>query len=293
MHGPRPSAAQLDIYMRRPADRPVVLFYRFDCGDDAANVRIIGKLAAVARAHGGQVRWTALEEQTLIGPVPALRHCARVHFRRRADALALVSGAAHEALFAQARQLEVTAIGEQPRASRFVVRLMALALPHWPLFDNAIDPRPEPGIGSSSVMPTQAAYEAFLAHPDPQKHLVMVNWLRFRERAQYADGESTDREAVSGQSAYYRYGRIAFLALHSLGARALFVGRYQQILIGNGGDPGVGQWHEFVLVEYPGRAAFKRMTSLQRYRAGLHHRAAGLSESGQGLVVTAAIEGVS
>jgi hypothetical protein len=285
----RPSSAQLDVYARRSAHRPVVLFYRFDCGSEADGAQLVGKLATLARGHRGRVRWCAVEEQALIGPVSVVRHCARVHFRSRSDALALVRSAAHEALFADARTLEVGVIGEQPRASAIVVRLMALALPHWPFFDNAIDSRPEPGIGSSSVMPTQAAYDSFLSHPDPMRPLVMINWLRFRERAQYAEDESTDREPVSGQAAYYRYGRIAFLALHSLGARALFLGRYQQILIGNGGDPGVDQWHEFVLVEYPGRAAFKRMTSLQRYRAGLHHRAAGLVENGQGLVVTAAI----
>jgi hypothetical protein len=40
------------------------------------------------------------------------------------------------------------------------------------------------------------------------------------------------------------------------------------------------------MVEYPGRAGFKRMTALRRYRVALHHRAAGLAKGGQGLVVT-------
>src|SRR5690606_22812656 len=61
----------------------------------------------------------------------------------------------------------------QPRASRVVIRLMAVALPHWPFFDNTTDPGPEPGIGTS-IMPTQADYDAFLAHPDPQRRIVMV-----------------------------------------------------------------------------------------------------------------------
>lgn len=282
-----PSTAQLDSYIRRPADRPVVLFYRFDQGADAAAAQAVARLAELARSHRGRMRWRGFEEQVLIGTLPLIRHCVRLHFRTRGDALAMVRSAAHEALFAHAQQLQVAVLSEQPRASRLVIKLMALALPRWPFFDNTADASPEPGIGTS-IMPTQADYETFLAHPDPQRPIVMVNWLRFRERAQYAPGESEDDEAISGKAAYYRYGKIAFLTLHSLGARALFVSRYQQMLIGNGGDPGTDLWHEFAMVEYPGRAGFKRMTALRRYRAALHHRTAGLAPDGQGLVVTAA-----
>jgi hypothetical protein len=285
-----PSPAQLETCQRRTADRPVVLFYRFDQDTDAAGAQTLTQLAELARAHRGRLRWHGLEEQVLIGPLSRIGHCARLHFRTRSDALALVRSDAHQALFAQAPQLQVAVLNEQPRASRLVIRLMALALPHWPFFDTTAEPGPEPGIGTS-IMPTPQAYDSFLAHPDPQRPIVMVNWLRFREQARYTPGESGDAEPVSGQTAYYRYGKVAFTALHSLGARALFVSRYQQILIGNDGDPGTDLWHEFAMVEYPGRAGFKRMTALRRYRVALHHRAAGLAEGGQGLVVTVTNDG--
>jgi uncharacterized protein (DUF1330 family) len=282
MRTSKPSPAQLETYRRRPASRPVVLFYRFDQGTDLTGAQILTQLAELARAHRGRLCWHGLEEQVLIGTLTLIRHCARVHFRTRSDALALVHSAAHQTLFADAPHLQVTVLNEQARASRLVIKLMAVALPRWPFFDNTAEQGPEPGIGTS-IMPTQQAYDSFLAHPDPQRPVVMVNWLRFRERAQYAHGGA---EPASGQTAYYRYGKVAFTALHSLGARALFVSRYQQVLIGNDGDPGTGLWHEFAMVEYPGRAGFKRMTALRRYRAALHHRAAGLAEDGQGLVVT-------
>jgi hypothetical protein len=282
-----PSPAQLETYQRRAADRPVVLFYRFDQDADAKGAQTLAQLAELARTHRGHLRWHGREEQVLIGPLTRIRQCARLHFRTRGDALALVRSAAHEALFAHTAQLQLAVLNEQPRASRCVIALMALALPHWPFFDNTTDPGPEPGLGTS-IMPTPADYETFLAHPDPQRPIVMVNWLRFRERAQYAPGEHDDGITLSGQAAYYRCGKVAFLTLHSLGARALFVSRYQQILIGHDGDPGAKLWHEFAMVEYPGRASFKRMTALRRYRAALHHRAAGLAENGQGLVVTSA-----
>jgi uncharacterized protein (DUF1330 family) len=284
----QPSAAQLQVYARRSARRPVVLWYQFRDRDDDAAACLLARLAALAQAHGGWLRWRGTEEQVLIGRLPLYRHCARLHFPVRARALAMVRSAAHAELFAQASALQVAVLNGQPRASRVVIGLMALALPRWPFFDNSTDASSEPGIGTG-IMPTQKDYDAFLTHPDPQHPIVMVNWLRFRERAQYAPGDGGDTPPVSGQAAYYRYGKVAFAVLHSLGARAGFVSRYQQILIGNDGEPGEGLWHEFVMVEYPGRAAFRRMTALRRYRAALHHRAAGLDEHGQGLVVTQAL----
>jgi hypothetical protein len=136
----------------------------------------------------------------------------------------------------------------------------------------------------SSVMPTAAAMEAFLAHPQQTTPILMVNWLRFSDKASYAEPQA---KPVSGKEAYYRYGKVAFDTLHRLRARALFVSRYQQVLIGNNGKAGADLWDEFAMVEYPGRATFKLMASLSRYRRALHHRQAGLAEHGQGLLVTA------
>jgi hypothetical protein len=133
------------------------------------------------------------------------------------------------------------------------------------------------------VLPTDEAMHAFLSHPVQTKPVVMVNFLRFRERAQY---DPPGAEPLSGQQAYYRYGKVAFDTLHRLRARALFVSRYQQVLIGNGGDPGRDLWDEFAMVRYPGRATFKLMTELRRYRRAMPDRQAGLAENGQGLIVT-------
>lgn len=278
-----PSAAQLAVYTSRPGQRPVVLFVQFAARGEQVDLGRLKALAQRAGRHGGELRWSGRDEQVLIGRVPEIGIGACLHFPTRAAALACVNSPEHAALFEDLDALRITVLSEQPRASRRVIALMARVLPRWPFFDNTEDSTPEPGIGTS-IMPSQANYETFLAHPAPLAPIVMVNWLRFREQARYSPG---DRDAVpiSGKAAYYRYGKIAFLTLHSLGARALFVSRYQQVLVGNEGEPAADAWHEFVLVAYPGRAGFKRMTSLRRYRAALHHRAAGLDEYGQGLVV--------
>lgn len=269
-----PSEAQLAAWNARPARRPVVLVYRWRGAD------VGGELGRLARRHGGRLGWRGVEEQVLIGPMTLGRHCARLHFRERTAALAFVLGEAHRALVQGLESLEVVAVGEQPVALRLMIAFMARVLP-WLPYDRSREDGPEPGAGSS-VMPTEAAMQTFLAHPVQAEPVVMLNFLRFRERAQY---DPPREETLSGQAAYYRYGKVAFDTLHRLGARALFVGRYQQVLIGNDGDPGRGLWHEFAMVRYPGRASFKLMTELVRYRRAMPDRQAGLAENGQGLIV--------
>lgn len=276
-----PSPAQLKTYQSRGADKPVVLYYQYRMPDRAPRT---SALTAIARQYGGGLRWSGIEEQVLIGNLPLYSHCACLHFPTRRAALALVQSAPHAALFESAEALQVVVISEQPKLAKWVIALMSVVLPRL-RFDNRVDHSPEPGIGTS-IMPTESALQAFLAHPDQRRPIVMVNWLRFRPQAQYAPGASEGAAPVSGKTAYYRYGKVAFKTLHSLGAHAFFVSRYQQMLIGHGGDPAPKLWDEFVLVRYPSRAAFKHMTSLYRYRAALHHRTAGLDEGGQGLVVS-------
>ncbi len=276
----KPSTAQLQVFQSRPARRPVVLFYEYRCANAADAQRITAALAKLAREHQGDLRWAAEQQQVLIGRLLLYQYCCRLHFRSRSAALAHVMAERHAEELRGAEALQVAALSEQPRAIRLTTWLLSRVLPHVP-FDSTVEPGPEPGMGSS-IMPTEQALQSFIAHPEQHTPIVMVNWLRFRPQAQYADAPPT---ALSGQAAYYRYGKVAFTVLHSLRARAFFVSRYQQMLIGNGGEPGTGLWDDFVLAQYPSRATFKHMASLRRYRNALHHRQAGLAEDGQGLVL--------
>lgn len=275
-----PSQAQFAAYEARPARRPVALFYQYRCkaGVDAA--RIVADLDRLARRHQGARVWSGCEEQALIGPLPLYERCVLFRFDTRAAALDCVRDDGHAQILRGAEAVQLAVLSDQPKLSRRIVGLLKRVLP-WVPFDNREENTPEPGMGTS-IMPTEAGLAAFMAHPQQRSPVVMINWLRFRPEARY---EPPRDKPISGQAAYYLYGRVAFAAIHSLGGHAFFVSRYQQILIGNGGDPGIGLWNDFVLVEYPGRAAFKRMASLTRYRAGLAHRQAGLAEQGQGLTV--------
>ncbi len=248
----QPSKSQLDAFRRRDLSRSVALFVQFSGAAELPRDRLI---------------WAARSEQVFCGPITKYDELRLYEFRNGNEALAFAESLGTQKCTA----LEVVATTVQPRAIRVTSAVMARVLPHWP-FDNTEENSEEPGVGTSSVMPTHDAVEALRTHADQNSPVTMVNWLKFKPQ--------------SGRAAYYRYGKVALLATHSLGAKLLYAARYLQILIGNGGNPAIGAWDEFALMQYPGRATFGRMARLKRYRAGLQDREEGLAENGQGLVVT-------
>jgi hypothetical protein len=277
---PTPSLQQLDLFDLAPPGR-VVLFYEFSHREPGANPACVTALGALATQHGGALRWAAREEQILCGRIAQFQQACTVHFPERGAARRFVTSEAHRAAVGKCTALQVAALSAQSRLLRFISAAMARVLPHWP-FDDTIEPGEEPGVDRSTVMPTSAAIAQVRAHPQQDTPVVMINWLKFRPRAAYADGAAP----VPGQVAYHRYGKVALLTTHSLGAKLVLAARYRQILIGHGGDPAAALWDEFALMQYPGRATFGLMASLRRYRRALHHREAGLAEHGQGLAVS-------
>ena len=274
------SLQQLEAFQRVPPG-PLVLFYEFSAGTPREAESCRQALAALARRHGGALRWAAAEEEVLAGRIAHFQQAASLHFPSRAAAQAFVGHPDHAAAVACCTALQVAVLGEQPRIAALASKLMAKVLPLWP-FDNAVEPGDEPGVDVSTVMPTSQAIAALRFHPEQTTPVVMINWLKFKPQASYPAGTPP----VSGKTAYYRYGKVAMTTTHGVGAKLIFAARYRQILIGNQGDPGVGLWDEFALMQYPGRATFGLMASLRRYRRALADREAGLAEYGQGLTVT-------
>ncbi|MCX8071822.1 MAG: DUF1330 domain-containing protein [Candidatus Binatia bacterium] len=103
----------------------------------------------------------------------------------------------------------------------------------------------------------------------PDGPIVMVNLLKFREKAQYPDGRDAH---LSGREAYMRYGMEVAKLVEASGGRILFAGNVTFLTIGAAEE----LWDEVVLVEYPSRAAFLRMAMSPEWRAIEVHREAGL-----------------
>ena len=127
---------------------------------------------------------------------------------------------------------------------------------------------------SRSVMPTPEQLDA-LARSRLEGAIVMVNLLRFRERAAYGAGTAEAGENLSGRAAYQRYGATALKCVLEAGGQIAWGGQQEMVVIGDATD----EWDEVVCVRYPSRAAFLAMTDRPEYRAALYHRDAGLERT--------------
>jgi len=100
--------------------------------------------------------------------------------------------------------------------------------------------------------------------------IVMLNLLKFRDRAEYADGRASD---LSGRDAYMLYGDKMQELVVREGGRIVFSGDIMSLVIGTVGD----MWDVAALVEYPSSAAFARIATSPEVAAIGVHRAAGLA----------------
>lgn len=122
----------------------------------------------------------------------------------------------------------------------------------------------------NEVMPADPKRIAALQEPGPPGPIVMVNLLKFRERAQYPDGRDAH---LSGREAYMRYGEAVTKLLPRFGGRALFAGDVSFLALGEVED----LWDEVALAEYPNRGALWAMSISPEWQAIAVHREAGLA----------------
>tara|TARA_R110000824_G_scaffold118960_15_gene272364 strand:+ start:60419 stop:60835 length:417 start_codon:yes stop_codon:yes gene_type:complete len=125
---------------------------------------------------------------------------------------------------------------------------------------------------SSPVEPSAAQLAEF-SKLDQTKPIAMVNLLKFRAEAVYADGR--DVKGMTGAAAYGLYGQVAMAKIAEVGGRMFWAAPTAQTFIGGVGD----EWDMVAIVRYPNRAAFLRMTEMEDYKAASVHREAGLERT--------------
>lgn len=112
---------------------------------------------------------------------------------------------------------------------------------------------------------------AAMAEGDQDQPVVMLNLLRYRDRA--AEGHGVD--GLTGEEAYRRYGQ-AFAELGPrFGGEPIWMGRAGQTVIG----PTDEHWDIAILVRYPERRRFVAMLRDPDYQAIAPMRAAALADS--------------
>ncbi len=120
-----------------------------------------------------------------------------------------------------------------------------------------------------------------LVHPSPEQAkaffsgeddgpMCMVNLLKFKDKATYADGSEPE---LSGRDAYLRYGAGVQACLAAVGGKARFSGMVTDLMLGEVDE----LWDMVAIAEYPSRAAMLQMIQSPEYQAISKHRDAGLA----------------
>jgi len=118
----------------------------------------------------------------------------------------------------------------------------------------------------SAIRPNKAQFIELMEAPD-EGPVVMLNLLKFKKQAEGSDG--------SGASEYNKYGDAAVQMVEARGGKVLWMGRADQILIG---DP-TEDWDSVALVQYPSRKDFVEMVSSPDYEKAHEHRESGLERT--------------
>ena len=105
--------------------------------------------------------------------------------------------------------------------------------------------------------------------------LVMLNLLRFRDRAAYPPEFADADKDVSGAKAYARYATATAPLLAAAGGAVIWSGRDSLTVIGPDDPP----WQAALLVRYPSLAAFMGMIRSDAYIAIVVHRQAAIATS--------------
>jgi uncharacterized protein (DUF1330 family) len=124
-----------------------------------------------------------------------------------------------------------------------------------------------------SVEFDDALIDAFDALPDDGSPLLMLNLLRFRERADYTG--FPDEPARSGVEAYRVYIGLAMPIVENAAGRIVMMGKQLATLIA----PNEERWDDMLLLEYPKRKPFIEAMRCEAYRKVSYHRTAALLDS--------------
>ncbi len=121
----------------------------------------------------------------------------------------------------------------------------------------------------NAVVPTTDQIKG-LGEGDQDRPIYMVNLLKFKEKAEYADGRET---GLSGQEAYAIYGAEVVAHLAKVGGKPVIGGQVTALRLGVVEE----LWDVVAIAMYPNRKAMLEMIMSPEYQKSAEHRAAGLA----------------
>ena len=129
---------------------------------------------------------------------------------------------------------------------------------------------------SNAVNPTQEQMQKFLLS-DFTGPVCMLNLIKYKAKASYADGRETD---LTGEQAYGLYGAKMKPFVESCGGKLLFSGSADFLMLGE-----IDQlWDSVAIMQYPSKEQFVEIVSNPEVAGFSVHRTAGLE--GQMLIAT-------
>lgn len=120
----------------------------------------------------------------------------------------------------------------------------------------------------NQVNPSAASTQAFFG-AEEDGPFVMVNLLKFKEKAEYEDGD----RGLSGVQAYMVYGAAVGECIASVGGKHITGGQVTGLMLGDVEE----LWDMVSLVEYPSLKATQDMFASEEYQKISMHRIAGLA----------------
>lgn len=120
------------------------------------------------------------------------------------------------------------------------------------------------------VYPTDPKQITEMQDLGPEGPIYMVNLLRFKGHAEYADGRETD---LTGRGAYEIYGKAVAKIIRDFGGHVAFAADVTFLALGQVDD----LWDEVAIASYPSRGALLAMSTSDAWREAAVHRHAGLA----------------
>ncbi len=109
-----------------------------------------------------------------------------------------------------------------------------------------------------------------LLSPGPDGPIYMINLIKFKAKAEYADGRATN---LSGREAYMLYAAGVTELITEFGGKIHFAADITGLALGVVED----LWDEVAIASYPNRAALVAMSISEQWKAIGVHREAGLA----------------
>lgn len=121
----------------------------------------------------------------------------------------------------------------------------------------------------NAVTPTPEQIQELIeeGHDRP---IYMVNLLKFKQKAEYADGRET---SLTGQQAYGLYGAEVVAHLARVGGKPVIAGQVTGLRLGEVEE----LWDAVAIAMYPNRKAMLAMIMDPEYQKSEQHRSAGLA----------------